>query len=115
MAFFQLIAGERRWRASQRAGLTRVPAVVRESRRTCRPRNRIDRKPSARDLNPIEEAQAYERLIAEFALTQDESPDASQEPGARCDMLRLLRLPPEVQRMLRKTKLRRATPKRSCL
>src|SRR5215471_4695346 len=64
--FFQLIAGERRWRASQRAGLIKVPAVVRHSGEHDALEIALIENLQREDLNPIEEAQAYERLMSEF-------------------------------------------------
>src|SRR5215467_6623266 len=104
--FFQLIAGERRWRASQRAGLIKVPAVVRESDEHDALEIALIENLQREDLNPIEEAQAYERLIMEFGLTQEEVSQAVGKNRATiANMLRLLRLPPEVQQWLRENKL----------
>jgi ParB family chromosome partitioning protein len=104
--FFQLIAGERRWRASQRAGLYRIPAVVREAGEHAALEVALIENLQREDLNPIEEAQAYERLISDFGLTQE---DVSRRVGKNratvANMLRLLRLPPEVQQWLRENRL----------
>jgi ParB family chromosome partitioning protein len=100
--FFQLIAGERRWRASQRAGLTKIPAVVRESADNAALEIALIENLQREDLNPVDEAQAYDRLISEFGLTQE---DVAKRVGKNratiANMLRLLRLPPEVQEWLR--------------
>jgi ParB family chromosome partitioning protein len=104
--FFQLIAGERRWRASQRAGLTQIPAVVRESGDHQALEIALVENIQREDLNPIEEAQAYERLINDFGMTQEEVARAvSKNRTTVANMLRLLRLPPEVQQWLRENKL----------
>ena len=104
--FFQLIAGERRWRASQRAGLTKVPAVVRESGEHDALEIALIENLQREDLNPIEEAQAYERLITDFGLTQEEvARRVGKNRTTIANMLRLLRLPPEVQGWLRENKL----------
>jgi ParB family chromosome partitioning protein len=104
--FFQLIAGERRWRASQRAGLTKVPAVVRESGEHDALEIALIENLQREDLNPIEEAQAYERLISDFGLTQEEvARRVGKNRTTVANMLRLLRLPPEVQAWLRENKL----------
>ncbi len=104
--FFQLIAGERRWRASQRAGLTRVPAVVRESGEHDALEIALIENLQREDLNPVEEAQAYERLITDFGLTQEEvARRVGKNRTTIANMLRLLRLPPEVQDWLRENKL----------
>jgi ParB family chromosome partitioning protein len=104
--FFQLIAGERRWRASQRAGLYRIPAVVREAGEHAALEVALIENLQREDLNPIEEAQAYERLISDFGLTQE---DVSRRVGKNratvANMLRLLRLPAEVQQWLRENRL----------
>src|SRR5215469_10321592 len=104
--FFQLIAGERRWRASQRAGLARLPAVIREAGENSALELALIENLQREDLNPIEEAQAYERLISDFGLTQE---DVSRRVGKNratiANMLRLLRLPPEVQQWLRENRL----------
>src|SRR5215475_1478974 len=104
--FFQLIAGERRWRASQRAGLTKVPAVVRESGEHDALEIALIENLQREDLNPIEEAQAYERLITDFGLTQEEvARRVGKNRTTIANMLRLLRLPPEVQQWLRENRL----------
>jgi ParB family transcriptional regulator, chromosome partitioning protein len=104
--FFQLIAGERRWRAAQRAGLYRIPAVVREAGEHAALEVALIENLQREDLNPIEEAQAYERLVSDFGLTQE---DVSRRVGKNratiANMLRLLRLPPEVQQWLRENRL----------
>lgn len=104
--FFQLIAGERRWRAAQRAGLHRIPAVLREASEHSALEIALIENLQREDLNPIEEAQAYERLIVDFGLTQE---DVARKVGKNratiANMLRLLKLPPEVQQWLRENRL----------
>jgi len=98
---YRIIAGERRWRAAQRAGLTRVPVVVRQvslgdERKLLEMAlvENIQRE----DLNPIEEAQAYRRLAEEFNLTQDAIAGAvGKDRSTVANLTRLLRLPEEVQ------------------
>lgn len=98
---YRIIAGERRWRAAQRAGLTRVPVVVRnvgdgEERKLLEMAlvENIQRE----NLNPIEEAQAYRRLNEEFGLTQDAIATAvGKDRSTVANTMRLLRLPEEVQ------------------
>jgi len=105
-AFFQLIAGERRWRAAQRAGLTRIPAVVRETGEHAALEIALIENLQREDLNPIEEAQAYERLIVQFGLTQEEvARRVGKNRVTIANMLRLLKLPPEVQQWLRESRL----------
>jgi ParB family chromosome partitioning protein len=104
--FFQLIAGERRWRASQLAGLTRVPAVVREADEHSALELALVENLQRADLNPIEEAEAYHRLIVEFGLTQEEvARRVGKNRATIANMLRLLRLPAEVQDWLRDSQL----------
>src|SRR6266567_146515 len=104
--FFQLIAGERRWRASQRAGLLRIPAVVREASEHDALEIALIENLQREDLNPIEEAQAYERLIVDFGITQEEvARRVGKNRTTITNMLRLLRLPPEVQQWLRESRI----------
>src|SRR5262245_26550839 len=104
--FFQIIAGERRWRASQRAGLVRIPVVIREIGAETSLEIALIENLQREDLNPIEEAQAYEKLIADYGLTQDEVAHRVGKGRATiANMLRLLRLPPEVQQWISETKL----------
>jgi ParB family transcriptional regulator, chromosome partitioning protein len=104
--FFELIAGERRWRASQRAGIARLPAVVREAGDDSALELALIENLQREDLNPMEEAQAYERLITDFGLTQEEvARRVGKNRATIANMLRLLRLPPEVQQWLRENRL----------
>ena len=98
---YHIIAGERRWRAAQRAGLLRVPVVVRDMSAADDEKvleialiENIQRE----DLNAIEEATAYRRLADEFSLTQDAIATAvGKDRSTIANMLRLLKLPDEVQ------------------
>ena len=104
--FFQLIAGERRWRAAQRAGLLRLPAVIREAGEHDVLEIALIENLQREDLNPIEEAQAYERLIVDFGMTQEEvARRVGKNRTTIANMLRLLRLPPEVQQWLRENRI----------
>src|SRR5215813_8329753 len=104
--FFQLIAGERRWRAAQRAGLYRIPAIVREAGEHAALEVALIENLQREDLNPIEEAQAYERLIVDFGMTQEEvARRVGKNRTTIANMLRLLRLPPEVQQWLRENRI----------
>ena len=95
---YEIIAGERRWRAAQRAGLLKVPVVVRDY-----PENRLlsaalIENIQREDLNPIEEAVAYRRLSDEFHLTQEQIADAvGKDRSSIANFVRLLRLPQEVR------------------
>ena len=104
--FFQLIAGERRWRAAQRAGLMKLPAVVRDSTSDASLEIALIENLQREDLNPIEEAQAYEKLIVEFGLTQEEvARRVGKNRVTITNMLRLLRLPQEVQQWISEDRL----------
>jgi ParB family transcriptional regulator, chromosome partitioning protein len=90
---FQLLAGERRWRAAQRAGLTRVPAVIREVSDETALEITLVENIQRENLNPIEEARAFERLMAEFHLTQEEiSVKTGKDRATVANAVRLLRL-----------------------
>jgi ParB family chromosome partitioning protein len=98
---YRIIAGERRWRAAQKAGLLRVPVVVREVADDD-PRKLLEmalvENIQREDLNPIEEGHAYRRLAEEFHLTQDAiASTVGKDRSTVANMLRLLRLPEEVQ------------------
>jgi ParB family chromosome partitioning protein len=97
---FELIAGERRWRAAQRAGLVKVPVIVKETP----PEGRqllelaLIENIQREDLNPIEEATAYHRLIDEFGLTQEAvAQRVGKDRSTVANVLRLLKLPDEVR------------------
>jgi len=104
--FFQLVAGERRWRAAQRAGLVRIPAIVREIASDSALEIALIENLQRQDLNPMEEALAYEKLIVELGLTQEEvARRVGKSRVTITNMLRLLRLPPEVQQWISENKL----------
>jgi ParB family transcriptional regulator, chromosome partitioning protein len=92
-ARFQLLAGERRWRAAQRAGLSRVPAVIREVTDEVALEITLVENIQREDLNPIEEARAYERLLNEFHLTQEDvAAKTGKDRATIGNATRLLRL-----------------------
>lgn len=98
---FELIAGERRWRAAQRAGWHRVPVVVREANHDEALELALIENLQREDLNPIEEAQAYEMLSRETGLTQEAVAErVGRERSTVANYLRLLRLPERVQQLL---------------
>ncbi len=103
---FELIAGERRWRAARRAGLTAVPAIVRTSDDVSAVEQALVENLHRQDLTPLEEAAAFQQLIEDFGLTHD---DIAQRVGksrsAITNTLRLLALPPAVQHLLADGKL----------
>jgi ParB family chromosome partitioning protein len=104
--FYELIAGERRWRAAQRAGLMRLPVLVREPGADSSLEIALIENLQREDLNPIEEAQAYEKLIVEYGLTQEEvARRVGKSRVTITNMLRLLRLPAEVQQWIGEDRL----------
>jgi len=95
---YQLIAGERRWLASQRAGKATVPVIVRQVSNEQAMEMTIIENLQREDLNPIEEARAFDRLGREFGLTQEQiSQRTGKERSSVANFLRLLRLPVPVQ------------------
>jgi ParB family transcriptional regulator, chromosome partitioning protein len=95
---YEIIAGERRWRASQRAGLLKVPVVVRDIPDERLLAAALIENLQREDLNPMEEAQAYRRLADEFHLTQEQIADAvGKDRSSVANFVRLLRLPHEVR------------------
>ncbi|MBE5932107.1 MAG: ParB/RepB/Spo0J family partition protein [Lachnospiraceae bacterium] len=99
--YYELIAGERRWRASKMAGLKEVPVVIKDYTPQEIVEIALIENIQRQDLNPIEEAMAYQRLIEEFSLTQDEVAEkVSKSRPAISNSLRLLKLTKKVQQML---------------
>jgi ParB family chromosome partitioning protein len=103
---YSIIAGERRWRAAQRAGLQEVPAVVRETT----PREAFElaliENLQREDLNPIEEAEAYERLIREHGMTQEQMAErVGRDRSTIANALRLLKLPEPVRDLVERGQL----------
>ncbi|MFC5996115.1 ParB/RepB/Spo0J family partition protein [Pseudonocardia hispaniensis] len=96
---YQLVMGERRWRAAQRAGLKRIPAIVRHTGDDAMLRNALLENIHRVQLNPLEEAAAYEQLLAEFGVTHTELADRiGRSRPVVSNMIRLLKLPLPVQR-----------------
>ena len=98
---FELIAGERRWRAARRAGLTTIPAIVREvdDRRSLE--EALVENLHRQDLNPLEEAAAFQQLIEEHGLTQDQvAQRVGKSRSAVANAVRLFQLPGSVQRLV---------------
>jgi len=98
---YQIVAGERRWRAAQLAGLRRVNAVIRSIPDSKLLELALIENIQRQELNPIEEASAYQRLIHNLGLTQDEvAQQVGKDRSSIANYLRLLKLPEDVQRML---------------
>lgn len=95
---YQLIAGERRFRAAQRAGLERVPVVIRDAGDHELLELALIENVQREDLNPLEEARAYRRLMDEFGLTQEQVAEkVAKDRSTVANTLRLLQLPDEVK------------------
>ena len=104
--YYQIIAGERRWRAARLAGLSEVPAVVMEADDRKTMELALIENLQRQDLNPVEEAMGYQTLMEDYGLTQE---DAAKQVGksrpAVANALRLLNLPEKVLEMIRKGEL----------
>ena len=99
--YYEIIAGERRWRAAKLAGLKEVPVIIREYTEKEIVEISLIENIQREDLNPIEEAQAYKRLLEEFNMKQDEVAErVSKSRSAVTNSIRLLKLSNEVQQML---------------
>jgi len=98
---YQLIAGERRWRAAQLAGLTTIPAIVKETTPQQMLELALVENVQRADLNPLEEAGAYRQLMDDFGLTQEEvATRVGKSRTAVANIVRLLRLPDDVKAAL---------------
>ena len=98
---YQIVAGERRWRASRMAGLEEVPAVVREMSDSQVMELALIENLQREDLNPLEEAQGYQSLMESYGMTQDDvAKTVGKSRPAVANALRLLNLPPEMQKLV---------------
>jgi ParB family chromosome partitioning protein len=103
---FQLITGERRWRASQIAGKVTVPAIVRQVSNEQAMEMTIIENLQREDLNPMEQAHAYERLSQEFGLTQEQMAQRTgKERSSVANFMRLLKLPQDIQTLVETDKI----------
>jgi len=103
---FELVAGERRWRAAQLAGLSKIPAIVREIPDDRLLELALIENIQRQELNPIEEANAYKRLIESLDLTQDDiAKRVGRDRSFITNYLRILKLPTEIQNLLELEKL----------
>ena len=98
---FELVAGERRWRAAKRAGLATIPALVRQVSDDASLEQALVENLHRQDLNPLEEAAAYSQLIEDFHLThEDVAARVGKSRAAITNTLRLFQLPPTIQRLV---------------
>src|SRR2546422_1829277 len=103
---WQLIAGERRWRAARQAGLERIPALVREATDAESLELALVENLLREDLNPMEEAEAYQQILTEFGWTQEElAQRVGRDRSTIANSLRLLKLPLSIQDDLRANRL----------
>jgi ParB family chromosome partitioning protein len=103
---YELIAGERRWRAARRVGLQTIPALVRETDDSAALEQALVENLQREELNPLEEAGAYQQLIEDFGLTHEQiAARAGRSRAAVSNTLRLLALPPAIQRMVRERQI----------
>ena len=99
--YYEIIAGERRWRAAKRAGLKEVPVIIKNLTDQEIVEISLIENIQRENLNPIEEAQAYKRLLTEFHLKQDEVAErVSKSRAAVTNSIRLLKLTDKVQQMV---------------
>ena len=104
---YELIAGERRWRAARRVGLQTVPAIVRLADDAAMLQQAIIENVQREELNPLEEAAAYQQLIEDFSFTHDDvATRVGKSRATITNTLRLLQLPPTIQRHLKEGALR---------
>lgn len=104
--YFQVVAGERRWRAATRVGLEQLPVIVRDIDDKQTLEIALVENVQRSELNPLEEAQAYERLMNEFSLSQKEVAErVGKDRASVANISRLLKLPKEVQEFLRQGKI----------
>ncbi len=103
---FEIVVGERRWRAAKMAGLSHIPAVVREATDAETLELALVENLLREDLNPMEEAEAYQRLLTEFTWTQEElGQRVGKDRSSVANCLRLLKLPEQIQVDLRAGRL----------
>ena len=103
---YELIAGERRWRAAKRAGLPSIPVVVRTVDEVLSLEQALVENLHREDLNPLEEAAAYQQLIEDFELTQEAvAQKVGRSRSAVANTLRLFQLPPSIQRLVAENQL----------
>lgn len=103
---YELVAGERRWRAAKRAGLQLMPVIVREVTDALSLQQALVENLHRDDLNPLEEAAAYQQLVEDFGLTQEEvAQRVGKSRSAVANLLRLFQLPPQIQKLVAEGRL----------
>jgi ParB family transcriptional regulator, chromosome partitioning protein len=103
---YELVAGERRWRAAKRAGLQLMPVIVREVTDALSLQQALVENLHRDDLNPLEEGAAFQQLIEDFGLTQEEvAQRVGKSRSAVANLLRLFQLPPGVQKLIAEGKI----------
>lgn len=103
---YKIVVGERRWRAAQKIGVTKVPAIVRQLSEEEQIEASLVENLQRKDLNPIEIAHAYQKLIEELKYTQEDVAEkVGKDRTSVANFIRLLKLPPEVQRMVAEGKM----------
>lgn len=103
---YELIAGERRWRAATRAGLTEIPVIIRDVEDLGSLEQAVVENLHRSDLNPMEEAAAFQQLIDDFGFTQEQvSQRVGRSRSAVANTIRLLSLPPSIQKFVQERRL----------
>jgi ParB family chromosome partitioning protein len=103
---YKIVVGERRWRAAQKIGLSKIPAIVRQLSDQEQIEVSLVENLQRKDLNPIEVALAYQRLIQELRYTQEKVAEkVGKDRSSVANFIRLLKLPPEIQRMVAEGKI----------
>ena len=103
---YKIVVGERRWRAAQKIGLTKIPAIVRQLSEKEQIEASLVENLQRKDLNPIEVAHAYQKLIQELKYTQEDVAEkVGKDRTSVANSIRLLKLPPEIQKMVAEEKI----------
>jgi ParB family chromosome partitioning protein len=103
---YELVAGERRWRAARRAGLQVIPAIIRQTEDGGALQAALVENLQRDDLNPLEEAAAYQQMIEDFSMTHEQvAVTVGKSRAAVSNTMRLLQLPPSIQRAVRDDRL----------
>jgi len=103
---YKIVVGERRWRAAQKIGLTKIPAIIRQLSEEKQIEASLVENLQRKDLNPIEIAHAYQKLIHELKYTQETVAEkVGKDRTSVANSIRLLKLPPEIQKMVAEGKI----------